>query len=192
MLALAQMLWLALPVILGGAVHIAVIRRDALPALARIPLDGGLTMRGRRLFGDNKSVRGVVVMIGATVAATVLLDLLARGVPDLAALSFADAHAEHPVAWGALLGTGYILGELPNSLVKRQLGIAPGAAAPGALRGVFWVADQVDSLVGILLLLSLVWVPTPAVAFGLAAFTLAIHPAMAAVMVGLGLKQRVG
>lgn len=192
MLALAQVLWLALPVLVGGALHIAAIRHDALPALARLPLDGGLTVRGRRLFGDNKTVRGVVVMVGGTVAATLALDVLARLVPVLSALPLARVQAEHPAAWGALLGTGYILGELPNSFAKRQLDIAPGQAAPGRLRGAFWVADQVDSLLGILLMLSLVWVPTPAVALGLVALTLAIHPAMAAVMVGLGLKQRIG
>ena len=192
MLALAQVLWLALPVLVGGALHIAAIRHDALPALARLPLDGGLTIRGRRLLGDNKTVRGVVVMVGGTVAATMLLALVARVVPALAVLPLADAQVEHPAAWGALLGAGYILGELPNSFAKRRLGIAPGAAATGRLRGVFWVADQVDSLLGILLLLSLVWVPTPAVAFGLVALTLTVHPAIAAVMVGLGLKQRIG
>ena len=192
MLALAQVLWLALPVLAGGALHIAVIRRDALPALARLPLDGGRTLRGRRLFGDNKTVRGAVVMVGGTIAATLALALLARLVPALAALPLARVQAEHPALWGALLGTGYILGELPNSFAKRQLGIAPGAAGTGRLRGVFWVADQVDSLLGILVMLSLVWVPTPAIALGLVALTLAIHPAAAALMVGLGLKQRIG
>ena len=35
-------------------------------------------------------------------------------------------------AWGALLATGYLAGELPNSFVKRQLDIAPGAGGRGA------------------------------------------------------------
>jgi len=34
----------------------------------------------------------------------------------------------HALAWGLLRGTGYIVGELPNSFAKRQLGIAPGAS----------------------------------------------------------------
>ena len=192
MLDMARLLWLALPVVLGGAVHIAAIRHDVLPALARLPLDGGRTVRGRRLFGHNKTVRGAVVMIGATAAASLLLALAARVLPGGDALAVADVQADHPLAWGALLGAGYIVGELPNSFVKRQLGIAPGAPAHGHLRGVFWIADQVDSLLGILLLLSLVWVPTPAAAFGLLVLTLAVHPAMAAIMVGLRLKQRIG
>ena len=192
MLALAQVLWLALPVVIGGALHILAIRRDAFPALARVPLDAGLTVRGHRLFGDNKTLRGGVVMIGATTLATVLLAPLARTCPPLDALALSNMQADHPAAWGALLGAGYILGELPNSFAKRQLGIPPGAAAPQGLRALFWVLDQVDSLVGILLVLSLVWDPTLEVVLGLVVLTLAVHPAMAAVMVGLGLKQRIG
>src|SRR6476660_10368096 len=30
-----------------------------------VPLDGGLTFRGRRLFGDNKTLRGLIVMVPA-------------------------------------------------------------------------------------------------------------------------------
>ena len=192
MLALAQVLWLALPVVIGGALHILAIRRDAFRALADVPLDAGLTVRRHRLFGDNKSVRGAVVMIGATTLATMLLALLARAVPALDTLALATMQADHPAAWGALLGAGYIVGELPNSFAKRQLGIPPGAAAPHRLRALFWVLDQVDSLAGILLVLSLVWDPTLEIVIGLVVLTLAVHPAMAAVMVGLGLKQRIG
>ena len=61
MVRVGQVLWLALPVILGGAVHIAVIKLDWLGALARLPLDGGATFRGRRLLGAHKTVRGAVL-----------------------------------------------------------------------------------------------------------------------------------
>ncbi len=64
-LLVLQSIWLALPVIAGGAVHIAFIKLGALESLARIPIDGGLTFRGRRLFGDHKTVRGIVVMVAA-------------------------------------------------------------------------------------------------------------------------------
>lgn len=186
------MLWLALPVVLGGAVHILAIRRDVLPTLARIPLDGGRTVRGRSLFGANKTVRGVVVMVSATAAASVALAGIARRVPALAALAVTDLQHQRPVVWGLMLGIGYVLGELPNSFAKRQLGIAPGEPAHGGLRALFWVVDQVDSLFGVLLVLSMVWVPPLDAALGLVALTLAVHPAMAAVMFGLGLKQRIG
>ena len=55
-------------------------------------------------------------------------------------------------AWSAL---GFMLGELPNSFVKRQLDIAPGETGPGGGR---WqlAADRLDSGVGLLLAASLV------------------------------------
>src|SRR5581483_10209 len=49
---------------------------------------------------------------------------------------------------GSLMGLGAMLGELPNSFVKRQLGIAPGAHARGPRRVVFYLWDQVDLLCG--------------------------------------------
>src|SRR5947199_9146902 len=66
MALVGQVVWLALPVVLGGAVHVAVIKLDWLGALARLPLDGGATFRGRRLLGAHKTVRRAVTLVGAT------------------------------------------------------------------------------------------------------------------------------
>jgi hypothetical protein len=54
-----------------------------------------------------------------------------------------------PPAWiaGAICGAAYVVAELPNSFVKRRLGIAPGASAHGA-RAAQYLIDQVDSVVG--------------------------------------------
>jgi hypothetical protein len=42
------------------------------------------------------------------------------------------------------------LAELPNSLLKRQLGIPPGTTADGVASSLlFYVLDQVDMLIGI-------------------------------------------
>jgi hypothetical protein len=62
---------------------------------------------------------------------------------------------------GLLAGLGFMAGELPNSLVKRRLGISPGRAATGPLtRPVFFVIDRIDSAAGMMLALSLA-VPVP-------------------------------
>jgi CDP-archaeol synthase len=190
MTLVARAVWLALPVVLAGATHIFVIRRDLWPGLARVPLDGGATFRGRRVLGDHKTVRGAVVMAGVTVAFAGAQAALAACWPAAQALAF--DHETHWLPWGLLLGIGYVVGELPNSFVKRQLDIRPGAAAPGLLAPLFWLADQLDSLVGVLCLMALAWVPPAAVVAALTLVTLAVHPAMALLMVALGLKQRVG
>ena len=46
--------------------HAPVLRYDLLRSLKR-PLDGGATIRGRRVFGDNKTWRGAIVMFAGTV-----------------------------------------------------------------------------------------------------------------------------
>ena len=190
MTLLLQLLWLALPLIASGLVHLAVLKLDLLPALRRLPLDGGLTLRGRRLFGDNKTWRGAVVTIGTTTLAAWALAQLSACCWSLPTLvPFAEAH---PVSWGLLLGTGYIVGELPNSFAKRQLGIAPGAAGRGTAGRVFWVVDQLDSLAGMLLFVAPVWHPSPALLAAIIVLMLVAHPVGAWVMVLFGLKDRVG
>jgi CDP-archaeol synthase len=144
----------------------------------------------RRVLGDHKTVRGAVVMAGATAAFSGAQAAFGSCWPPVRALGF--DHGTHWLPWGLLLGIGYVVGELPNSCVKRQLDVAPGASAPGLLAPLFWPADQLDSLVGVLCLMALVWVPPLAVAAALTLLTLAVHPAMALVMVALGLKRRVG
>jgi len=190
MTLLLQLLWLALPIIASGLVHLAVMKLDLLPELRRRPLDGGLAYRGRRLFGDNKTWRGAAVTIATTTAAAwALAQLSACCWPLPTLVPFAETH---PLLWGALLGTGYIVGELPNSFAKRQLGIAPGAAGKGTAGRVFWVVDQLDSLFGMLLFVAPVWRPSFALLGAIVVIMLIAHPVSAWIMVLFGLKDRVG
>lgn len=62
---------------------------------------------------------------------------------------------------GLLASLGFMLGELPNSFIKRQLGILPGEAAKSLFKKViFSITDRIDSILGMLLAISLA-VPTP-------------------------------
>jgi hypothetical protein len=62
---------------------------------------------------------------------------------------------------GLVAGLGFMLGELPNSLWKRQLGIPPGGTpASSLLRPIAFAVDRLDSIVGMLLAVSLM-TPTP-------------------------------
>jgi CDP-diglyceride synthetase len=190
MTLLLQLLWLAVPVIVSGLVHLVVMKRDLFPALRASPMDGGATFRGRRLFGDNKTWRGAAVtIVTMTVSAWALARLNACCVHIPALVPFAELH---PAAWGFLLGTGYIAGELPNSFLKRQLGIGPGASGQGLAGRVFWVVDQLDSLVGMLLFTWPIWHPPLRLLLPLVAVMLVAHPVAAWIMVLAGLKRRVG
>lgn len=125
-----------------------------------VPIDGGLTFRGRRLFGDNKTLRGFIVMVPATTAAFCLLWWFAVA-PRPAMSGLWPLGGATYALLGLVAGIGFMAGELPNSFVKRQLDIEPGAPASGsAARALFFVVDHVDSAAGATLALSLV-VPVP-------------------------------
>ena len=42
-----------------------------------------------------------------------------------------------------------MVSELPNSFIKRQIDIAPGATTSGILNLFFYIFDQIDYLVGV-------------------------------------------
>ena len=146
-------LLLLLPVLGAPLLHAPVLALDLLQGLKR-PLDGGRTWRGRRLLGDNKTWRGALLMVaGPTLAAVAL----SRWPAWWEALP-AEVRDAGPVPVGLLIGLGVVLGELPNSLLKRQLGIAPGAQRRSPTGLALTALDQVDFVPAVWLLLVPVWV----------------------------------
>jgi len=154
------------------------------------PLDGGRSIGGRRILGPNKTVRGFVVMVPAAAAAFALLAML-----------FGPGGLERDGLWpipvrdyavlGAWAGFGFMAGELPNSFVKRRLGIhaGDGAGRRPALVTQF-LADRLDSGVGMLIAMTL-RVPVPALvwAYVLGAGLL-VHWSFSVLMYRLGVKAR--
>jgi CDP-2,3-bis-(O-geranylgeranyl)-sn-glycerol synthase len=158
-------IWVFLPVLGGALAHAPVLALDLLKPLKR-PLDGGATVRGRRLFGDNKTWRGAVVIVAGVVVATVLLRQWDWWWGELPS-GLRDAG---PLLYGALLGLGVVLGELPNSLLKRQLDVPPGAQSNLLLT----IYDQADFVLVVWLLLLPLW----AMAWWQAAFVFAVVTAV--------------
>lgn len=188
----SQALFFAFPFILAGAIHIVVIKRDLLSALARVPLDLGLSARGHRLFGKNKTLRGAFVVIAGTIIGVLLEGLFIRSYPAGRFLSLVDYDSISPLTWGLLLGAGCVIGELPNSFLKRQLGIPSGGYPRNPfLRAATWALDQIDSVIGILVFASAKVTLPPITVLALFAVALLIHPLGALVMVRLGLKGHV-
>ena len=139
-----EALLIFLPVIGAPLLHVWVLRGDLLRGL-KAPIDGGRTFRGRRLFGDNKTWRGALLMCSGVLLATVLLSLwpwwwdrLPEGIRDAG-----------PVLYGLLLGLGVVVGELPNSFLKRQLDIAPGSQRSSWSGRAITLLDQGDLVLGI-------------------------------------------
>lgn len=148
MMLLIQLLVFAIPVIFAAILHMVVIRLKILEWLNR-PIDLGGTYRGKRIFGNSKTFRGVVVMVVLSMAGVSLLWWLLAWFPGMTKYNILDLERYPIPLLGALYGLGYTLAELPNSFAKRQAGIPEGKR--GSLLNI--LIDQADSPLGCLLIL---------------------------------------
>jgi CDP-2,3-bis-(O-geranylgeranyl)-sn-glycerol synthase len=177
---------LFLPVFLGFVLHGVCIRSGLGQVLAR-PLDRGATLRGRRLFGENKTWRGIAcVGLGTALGFLGLASALGTG------------GGPHPHALptgyrafllGLAVGVAAMLGELPNSALKRQLDIDPGAQALGLRGVVFHVLDQVDVVAGAWLVLGWFVVPRPTLVLGSLLFVYLGHQLVSFLGYVLGMRS---
>lgn len=183
----AQVLYLFAPLLVSAALSAVVHRCDLFPRLAK-PIDGGAMLGGRRVFGDGKTWRGIVIAVIGSIA-TVLLQKHVVGA-QAGSLAVVDyAHASAPLL-GLAIGMGAMLGELPNSFVKRRLDIRSGETARSPLRRlVFWTWDQIDLLTTSWPLLALWMRPTLLLVVTSFALTLAIHPLVAGLGYLLGARR---
>jgi hypothetical protein len=181
-----QLLFFGSPLLLAALAHGFCIRYDWFSSLKK-PMDFGLSLRGKRVFGDNKTWRGLLVhVIFCVLGATAQGWLQKQGVipPGLA---FFD-YARHGPVVGFFLGMGMTIGELPNSFLKRQLDIPPGHRRRGAGGLFFFFLDQVDLVLGIWLFFFFVVKPPALLVIWSLALTVALHLAVSSV--GYVLKMR--
>jgi hypothetical protein len=175
----------------AGVAHVAWMRTQFSRRFS-VPLDGGASWRGRRVFGNHKTIRGFMALVPATGIAFAALGA-ARDVlpPWLASGVWALPPSE--LFWvGVWAGFWFMAGELPNSFLKRRWAIAPGALpASGLQRSACAVIDRVDSIAAMLIALSIV-VPVSWITAILAlVFGPAVHLAFSALLWLAHVKERV-
>lgn len=183
-------LFLVMTLGIAGIFHTAWLRSSGLRLFAQ-PIDFGKSFRDRRIFGDNKMWRGLIMMPLAAALVFALFaaarDLLPpwieRGMWHLSAYQFA--------LLGFVAGAAFMLAELPNSFLKRRLGVAPGFAPRQPALAVFcFVLDRVDSVLGTLIALSL-FVPLALMTWWWALFFGAlVHAFFSTLLYFLHLKAR--
>lgn len=129
-------LYLAIPLVVSGSLHMLIVSRNWFSFLAA-PIN-------RAAFGANKTWRGMLVMPLASIPGVYLALWLE---PFLSGHLIVSLAALSPWLLGIALGIGYVLPELPNSYVKRRLGIQPGKQPE---KHGFWfgLMDQADSAIG--------------------------------------------
>lgn len=140
-------LWFFLP---AGLANAAPVFANKIPAWNRwqTPMDFGLTFRGKRIFGNNKTWRGFIsgVIVGCL---TAIAQRYGYNHSDfLQDITYLNYSAIHVGALGAMLGAGALIGDAVGSFLKRQVGVPDGQS--------WFPFDQIDYIVGGLLVSSFV------------------------------------
>jgi hypothetical protein len=127
-----HMITLYLPLVLTNILHMFVVKYNLLSFL-RYPLSPSI-------FGKNKTYRGFVFV---TFANGIFLLICTR-------IFNIEIHI-NPFVLGLILGLSYLFFELPNSFLKRRLGIAPGEKSK-KFKVFFIFLDRCDSAFGVSLI----------------------------------------
>lgn len=113
----------------GGLANMMPVLLKRVPVL-RHPVDGGLTINGKRLLGDNKTWRG---FLGGILGGLI-------GVALLALIMGLSLSIQSIFLGGIAIGAGALIGDMVGSFLKRQFGMRPGQAAH--------IIDQIDWIIG--------------------------------------------
>lgn len=135
-----------MPVIIAAILHMLVVKLNLFQFLAH-PIDFRQKYKGKRIFGDNKTIRGIFFMVLFSVILCYVLSYSTFYLNNDYILY--DFKKYPPYLYGVLLGLGYSLFELPNSFVKRQLNIESGKR--GSILNI--LSDQADSVIGCYILI---------------------------------------
>lgn len=178
-----ELIFLILPTLTSGLAFILCLKLTK--NKFNYPLDSGVKWKGKRLFGENKTIKGPICMGTFSVVFGYLTYLIIRSYLNLKV-------TDSQVLFSFLLiGVIYSLGELPNSFIKRQLSIpAGGTHKNNGIKYVFKIIDTFDSLIFIAIAYKLLF------NFQSTAILLAIliggfiHLATDRLMIKLALKQK--
>ena len=117
-----------------------------------VPLDEGKCLIDKkRIFGDNKTYKGLVGYIVMNVLMSIIWFYLCKYFSmekyNLFFVNYPNTFW-YALLVGVLLGLAYSLFELPNSFLKRRFDIKEGKSAEGKKKIIFFILDQTDSLLG--------------------------------------------
>ncbi len=157
-----RIILLAMPLVFGGILHMIVVKKDILSYFKK-PIH-------HRWFGANKTWRGFIIMPLATWPGVVIAQSLEK-LFDLST-PLLLSHSSFFLAF--ILGVAYCLAELPNSYLKRRLGIKEGTTSE-RYKIFFILLDQADSAFGCLIAYKLVLPISWPVFWGTIIFGTVIH-----------------
>ncbi len=141
------------------------------------PIDMGKNfIDGRRIFGDHKTIRGLIggILFG-TLTGLIIFPFISR-------VDFQCSIGE-AILWALLLSIGTHIGDLLGSFIKRRLNMKPGSPAP--------ILDQIGFIIFALLLAwpRYPWITSTEITIVII-LTLIIHPLSNVAAYLAGLKDK--
>jgi CDP-2,3-bis-(O-geranylgeranyl)-sn-glycerol synthase len=133
-------LWFFAP---AGIANSSPVFANKIPFLNKlgVPIDAGKTFRGKRIFGDHKTLRGFIAGTITGVLVALVQMLLYSNFSWIKELSSSVDYGDPIVlAMGAALGFGALAGDAIKSFFKRQLSVPSGES--------WFPFDQLDYIVG--------------------------------------------
>lgn len=153
LIVILQSFWIFLPAGFANMTPVFAAKCNALKDF-NYPMDLYFKFRGKRIFGDHKTIRGFLSGIIVGTVTSLILYQIQLSNDSLHKHLYFFYSSTNPLVFGFLISTGALLGDAVKSFFKRQVGIKPGE--------VFFPFDQIDYIVGGLL--SVYWylrIPTP-------------------------------
>lgn len=146
------------PLIFSGVSNM-IFTKTPLYKKLRYPIDGNkILWDGREVFGKNKTWIGFLSMIIFSIIFQFISGFICN---TFEIEQYNDLYRcnENTVllnlVFGFWVGFSYMLFELPNSFIKRRIGITSGGHKKGLLGVLFFLIDQIDSMLGVMLILAL-------------------------------------
>ena len=136
------------------------------------PIDGGLKWRGKRIFGDHKTIRGL--MTGVVVGSVVFI-------VQKYWWSLID-YDYLPIYTGFLMSAGALIGDCVKSFFKRQVGIKSGDS--------WFPWDQTDWILGFMLFLWPVYQTPPFEAVKLILLAVGLHIIVRGIGYGMKINDK--
>ncbi len=188
--AVIQAGFLLLGMSIAGAFHVLWLKSPYSNRFNQ-PVDFGITFRSRRLFGENKRLCGFMVLPPAAAATFLLLYAASDALHPTLAHNLWNLSTPQQAGFGLICGLAFMLAELPNSFIKRQLDIAPGETPTlPRLRVLILLIDRFDSVLGVLLVATLL-VPLSALTWIIVLIGGPfIHALFSIAMHAIGIKRR--
>ncbi|MCE7936552.1 CDP-archaeol synthase [Candidatus Saccharibacteria bacterium CPR2] len=132
-------LWFFLPAGLANTVPVPAAKIKSLDFL-NIPLDFNKTFRNKRIFGNHKTLRGVVIGVITGIITAIIQFFIYKNWDYMQQISPIDYSQISPIIWGSILALGALGGDAIKSFFKRQLDVKPGSS--------WFPFDQIDYIIG--------------------------------------------